>query len=337
MSIAQLKNVKKSYRSGFALRRTEVLHGIDFEIEEGEVFAYLGHNGAGKSTTVKALLGLIRADEGEIRVLGCRAGDRRALRRMGYLPENPYFYDHLTGREFVQLAAQLCGLDRGSTRRRVGEVLELCGMQLAADNRLRSYSKGMLQRIGLAQALVHEPELLVLDEPMGGLDPVGRAQIRQIIANLSAENRTIFLCSHILADVELLADRAAILSQGHLKRIVDLHELRVEGRRMEVHCRGLREEDVQRLRSEGHDVEIGGEAHSVFVDDESRVADVIGRIHAADARLLSVQPVRRTLEEIFLSEVGAAATSSDSVVVSMVEAVSRTGSHEHPTEEVSTR
>lgn len=304
LSIVRFASVDKSYRSGFALRKKAVLYDISFQLEPGEVFAYLGHNGAGKSTSVKAMLGLIGIDAGHIEIFGTRPGSRDALRRVGYLPENPYFYDHLTGEEFLQLVAQLCDLDRATRRRRIDEVLERVGMETNAGQRLRGYSKGMLQRIGLAQAILHDPELLILDEPMGGLDPLGRAQMRRIIEELAAQGKTIFLCSHILADVEAVADRAAILSGGLLRRVVDLHELRIQGRRIQIECRGLVEPAIGHLRRLGHDVTLHGESHHIVVHDQSAVPEVVAQIDGAGARLLNVQPVRRSLEEIFLEEVG---------------------------------
>jgi ABC-2 type transport system ATP-binding protein len=326
LSIVRFTNVDKSYRSGFALRKKPVLHDISFELAPGEVFAYLGHNGAGKSTSVKAMLGLIGIDAGQIEVFGRRPGSRQALGRLGYLPENPYFYDHLTGEEFLQLVAQLCDLERGSRRARIAATLERVGMAANAKERLRSYSKGMLQRIGLAQAILNDPELLILDEPMGGLDPVGRAQMRSLIEELAAQGKTIFLCSHILADVEAVADRAAILSGGALRRIVDLKELRVEGRRLAIECRGLNEPASERLTRFGHEVNELGDSHRIVVDEQSAVAKVVAEIDAVGGRLLSVHPVRRSLEEIFLKEVGHVQPGQDpadveSTVSSLLDAV----------------
>jgi len=304
VSIFRLHDVHKSYRSDFLRRRKPVLQGVQLELAEGETLAYLGHNGAGKTTTIKALLGLIRVDSGRVEVFGHRAGDPAALARLGYLPENPWFYDHLTGREFLHLVADLHRLPRSKSRRRVDEVLELVGMTENADRRLRTFSKGMLQRMGLGQALVNDPELLILDEPMGGLDPVGRHQIRTLLTGLKEQGKTIFMSSHILSDVESLADRVAILDGGRLKRVVDMRDLEGVGVAKAVRCRELGPSAVDRLRREGYAVQIRGDLASIAVDDEGKLPDVLQLIHSEGGRLLRVEPLRSSLEEIFLAEIG---------------------------------
>ncbi len=306
MSVLRFRAVSKCFHSDFLRRRREVLRSIDFDVERGETFAYLGHNGAGKTTSIKALLGLIRVDGGSIEVFDSAPGDKGALARTGYLPENPYFYEHLSGREFLRLVADLHGLDRRLGRSRVSEVLELVSMSAKADQRMRGYSKGMRQRIGLAQALMNDPEFLVLDEPMGGLDPMGRHHIRTIIAELKSRGKTIFLSSHILADVEAVADRAAILTEGTLRRIVDLRDRSLDGRGMEIHCRGMEVAATQSLREHGFSVDVDNETARVLVADRDHLADAIREVQQAGAYVLSVHPVRVDLESIFLSEVAAA-------------------------------
>lgn len=301
--VLRFQDVGKSFRTDFTRRRREILHSLTFEVQRGETFAYLGHNGAGKTTSIKALLGLIRIDQGEIEVLGCAPGAKTALGRMGYVPENPYFYDHLSGREFLQLVADLHRLPRRIADTRIGEILELVDMVDRADRRMRDFSKGMLQRIALGQALVNDPELLVLDEPMGGLDPMGRHHIRTILSELKARGKSIFMSSHILADVEAVADRAAILSDGHLRRIVDLHDRTLDGRAMVIECRGLDGRSTPALESEGFTVESSSEVARVIVPDRARVAEAIESVQRAGAFLLRVAPARAGLEEIFLREV----------------------------------
>lgn len=306
MSVCRFQQVSKCFRTGMLLRRIPVLDDISFSVEPGETFAYLGHNGAGKTTTIKALLGLIRV-EGTVEIHGQAPGSVAARARTGYLPENPYFYDHLTGREFLELAAQLHGLPRADSARRVDEVLDLVGMRDRQERRLRTCSKGMLQRIGLAQALIGDPDLVILDEPMGGLDPVGRAQVRGILEELRRRGKTLFMSSHILADVESLADRAAILVEGRLRRVVDLNDLRQEDRMMVVHARGLREDVCQSIAAQQLKVEEAGQAQRIPVADPAMVSWVVDQVVSSGAQLLQVAARRRSLEDIFLQEVGAPA------------------------------
>lgn len=310
MTVLRFQNVRKCFVSDFLRKQRVALHDISFEIGEGETFAYLGHNGAGKTTSIKALLGLIRVDGGEISLFGRPAGDRRALARIGYVPEKPYFYDHLTGREFLQLVADLHEVPRVTARARIGEVLELVSMAARADQRMRGYSKGMLQRIGLAQALINDPDFLVLDEPMGGLDPMGRHHIRTIVAELKARGKTILMSSHILADVEAVADRAAILSEGRLRRIVDLRDRDADQRALEVQCRALGAEGERCLREEGFDLERSTDVVRVRVEDRDRLPRAISLVQESGGHLLGVAPVRMDLERIFLHEVRAAKTGS---------------------------
>ena len=303
MTVLELRSVSKSYRSDFLFRRMPALRDVTFDVAAGETFAYLGHNGAGKTTTIKSLLGLIRVDEGSIRVFDERPGSTAAKSRLGYLPENPYFYDHLTGREFLHLAARLCDMNRADANQRTTQLLQLVKMDHKADVRLRNYSKGMLQRLGLAQALVGDPELIVLDEPMGGLDPVGRYEVRRILEELKSRGKTLFMSSHILADMETLADRAAILSGGELRRIVDLHRLARKERVMDLEFTGLTPELAEDLSQRGYQVEKRAKAHHILVDEHFAMAGLIDELVRAGARLLRAAPHRMSLEQIFLQEV----------------------------------
>jgi len=304
VSIFELQDVHKSYRSEFLRKRKPVLRGIDLRLRRGETLAYLGHNGAGKTTTIKALLGLIRVDAGRIEVFGRSAGDPKGLARLGYLPENPWFYDHLSGREFLYLVADLHSMSRPVSRRRVEEVLEMVGMRENAGRRLRTYSKGMLQRMGLAQALVNDPELLILDEPMGGLDPVGRHQIRSLLKDLKERGKTIFMSSHILSDVESLADRVAIIDGGRLKRIVEMRQLEGAGAAKAVRCRQLAPSARERLEREGYPVQTRGDLASISVEHEQDLPEVLQTVFSGGGKLLRVEPLRSSLEEIFLEEIG---------------------------------
>ena len=316
MSLLSFQDVDKSFTSDFTRKKHQVLHHVSFEVHEGETLAYLGHNGAGKTTSIKALLGLIRIDAGEILLFGHPPGHKEALARIGYVPEKPYFYDHLTAREFLQLVADLHGVDKRTAKSRIGEVLDLVSMQDDADQRMRTYSKGMLQRIGLAQALVNDPDLLVLDEPMGGLDPMGRHHIRTIVAELKARGKTILMSSHILGDVEAIADRAVILSEGRLRRVVDLDDRDADRRGLEIQCRALPEGAEASIQGEGITCERNHDVVNVRVTDRDAVAGIIQEIQRVGGYLLQVRPVRMDLERIFLEEVtngspGTGARSSD--------------------------
>lgn len=313
VSVCQFETVEKSYRSGWTYQRQTVLREVSFEVAPGETLALLGHNGAGKTTSIKALLGLIGIEGGRIRVFGQAPGSREALSRLGYLPENPYFYDHLSGREFLGLVADLHGLDSEVRRRRVEECLKLVGMRGDADRRLRGYSKGMLQRMGLAQALMNDPELLILDEPMGGLDPVGRHQIRAILGELKSRGKTIVVSSHILSDVESIADRAVILRGGEVVREVDLTEASTRNRGWQVQFRGLPDGGRGELEAQGYAIAHEGDGLAVEVDDADHLADAIRAVHATGAHLLRVQPKRVGLESIFVETVHSDAERSSEV------------------------
>lgn len=220
--------LSKSYRTGFWLtQKVPSLKSCTLQVYQGETFGLLGPNGAGKTTLFKTLLGIIRATSGRALVLGKPMGDRTAKQRIGYLPENPYFYDFLTGWEILNFTGGLFGLPQSVLKQRIPELLDLVGLAQSAAKRkqLRQYSKGMLQRVGLAQALINDPDLVFLDEPMSGLDPLGRFQIREIIQSLKQQGKTIFFNSHILADVEMICDRVAILGQGEILCLGSLQEL----------------------------------------------------------------------------------------------------------------
>jgi ABC-2 type transport system ATP-binding protein len=302
--VCEFQSVQKSYRSGWTFQRKPVLRDVSFDVRRGETVALLGHNGAGKTTSIKAALGLIRVNGGQVELLGLPPGSRDALKRVGYLPENPYFYDHLNGRELLGLVGQLHDLDRSSLPRRIEEVLELVDMRERADARMRSYSKGMLQRMGLAQALLNDPDLLILDEPMGGLDPVGRHQIRCILGELKRRQKTILVSSHILSDVESIADRAVILKEGRVAREVDLARADGGERTWQIFFRDLSDTGRVELESAGYRIAADADGISVEIPDSSGLPDALRAIDAADAHLIRVQPKRaEDLEGIFVSTV----------------------------------
>lgn len=217
--ILQTSNLSKTYRTGFWMnQKIESLKKCSLTVYKGETFGLLGQNGAGKTTLLKTLLGIVKATDGSGKLLGKPLGDRAVKEKVGYLPENPYFYDYLTGWEFLEFAAGLFQIPKSVTKQRIPDLLDLVGLARSAaiKKQLRQYSKGMLQRVGMAQALINDPEVVFLDEPMSGLDPMGRYQIREIILSLKKQGKTIFFNSHVLSDVEKICDRIAILARGEL-------------------------------------------------------------------------------------------------------------------------
>ncbi|HTY07685.1 MAG TPA: ABC transporter ATP-binding protein, partial [Candidatus Edwardsbacteria bacterium] len=239
----EITRLTKAYRRHFYSPSLPVLRGLDLLVQQGEVVGFLGPNGAGKSTTIKAIVGLIRPSAGTVRVFGRDPWTPDAKRRIGFLPESPYFYDYLTGREFLGLCAGLAGVPAAAARSRIGELLERVGISDHADVQLRRYSKGMLQRVGLAQALVNEPALVVLDEPLTGLDPLGRADFKEIIIDLKRRGAAVFFSSHVLPDAEAICDRVAIISRGRLLRTGAMRDLlQARTRSLELVCGNVPEQ-----------------------------------------------------------------------------------------------
>jgi ABC-2 type transport system ATP-binding protein len=303
--IVSVEDVTKDVRPGFGLRRKRVLHGISFCVREGEIFGFVGPNGAGKTTTLKLLMGLIRPTSGRARVLGHDVGETAFRRHVGFLPENPYFYDFLTGRETLEFYAKLCGVPRARRGPRIDELLERVGLSHAADARLRTYSKGMQQRVGIAQALVHDPDVVFLDEPMSGLDPIGRKDIRDLVLRLRDQGKTVFMNTHILHDVELVCDRVAIIVAGRIRyegAIQDFVE--VGERQTDVLVEGLPAEAAARVEEElGATLRGLGELIEVRVH-EKRVDAALHALLGVGARVVSVTPHRASLERVFMSAVG---------------------------------
>ena len=297
----EIRGLTKSYRIGHIRQKSRlVLRGLDLSVPRGEVFGYLGPNGSGKTTTLKVLTGLLRADQGEISVLGLPLEDRAWRHRVGYLPENPYLYDYLTGREYLEYVGRLFGLDRAERRRRAAELLDRVGLSRSADVSLRRVSKGMLQRVGLAQALVNDPELVILDEPMSGLDPIGRHLVRQLIHELKDAGKTVFFSTHILSDAETLCDRVALLRDGQVVQTGLLSEiLTVDVSHLEVLLSGLSAAQVGALGDlRARNL---GERWRLEIPEASLEA-IVGQVSRSGGRVLSVLPIRQSLEEFFVRE-----------------------------------
>jgi len=227
-SIVEIENLTKDYEIGFwRKRKVRALDGLSLTVNRGEIFGFLGANGAGKTTTLKLLMRLIFPTSGTARILDCDIADVSMHSRIGYLPENPYFYDYLTALEFLSFCGDICGIPKPERDRRAKQLLTRVGLKETRwKTQLRKFSKGMLQRVGLAQALINDPEIVFLDEPMSGLDPIGRREVRDLIASLRQDGKTVFMCSHILSDIEVLCDRVAILKGGRLSQIGALDDLR---------------------------------------------------------------------------------------------------------------
>lgn len=299
----EIENVSKSFVTGVLSRKVRALQALSLRVTRGEVYAFIGANGAGKTTTIKLILGLIFADSGRIFVNGIDCRDKRVRRHVGYLPDQPYFYDDLTACEYLQFAGKLFRLSGREIRDRVGELLCLVGLQGREKMRLRHYSRGMLQRLGLAQALIHDPEFLILDEPLTGLDPIGRKEFRDIILRLKQQGKTIFFSSHILADAEMVSDRVGILSHGRLAKEMALHDIQsAESAGTEIVFRKPAAEDWQ---SPEHpwQIEIFDHNGLIHLPDSNAVFQAIHWIEENGGTIISVTPKRKTLEDIFIEEV----------------------------------
>jgi ABC-2 type transport system ATP-binding protein len=306
MHVVETVDLTKDYEVGSLLtRKRRALDHLDLTVAEGEIFGLIGPNGAGKTTTLKLLMGLVFPTEGEARILGRPIHDREMKSQIGYLPEHPYFYDYLTGRELLHYFGQLFGLDRRERERRSDELLGRVGMTEAADVPLRKYSKGMTQRLGIAQALVNRPRLVFFDEPMSGLDPVGRREMTLLIRELRDSGVTVFFCSHILPDVEHLCDRVAILNRGRLVQCGRLSDiLDVSVRSVEVIAENLGAEVERRIASTAVGFRRAGERCHIAFPGPKEFDSALPLLLEAGARLVSVNPVKETLEDRFVREIG---------------------------------
>ncbi|HEV8134080.1 MAG TPA: ABC transporter ATP-binding protein [Pyrinomonadaceae bacterium] len=306
MSVVEIENLSKDYELGFLRKRkVRALDNLSLTVEQGEIFGFLGANGAGKTTTLKLLMRLTFPTEGTARILGLDINNVSMHQRIGYLPENPYFYDYLTAREFLEYCAELFGFSSVTRRERATDLLRSVHLEEKAWNtQLRKFSKGMLQRVGLAQALINDPEVVFLDEPMSGLDPIGRREVRDLIASLRQTGKTVFMCSHILSDIEVLCDRVAILKKGKLAHIGRLNELRgQEGKaNLEIIVTCTDVESLSKQLSVENDFVITETADGVRIEvpEETDVDPVIAALRRANGKLVSVQAVKQSLEELFV-------------------------------------
>ena len=298
--VVQTSELRKIYRTGFWFnQKIESLKNCTLTVYQGETFGLLGPNGAGKTTLLKTLLGIVRPTSGRAWLLGSPIGNIPVKQRVGYLPENAYFYDYLTGWEFLQFAAELFEIPPDIRQQRIPLLLDLVGLSKldARKKQMRQYSKGMLQRIGMAQALINDPELVFLDEPMSGLDPMGRYQMREIILSLKAQGKTIFFNSHILSDVEKICDRVAILAQGELICTGSLNELLGTTEIYHVKGQGGNLDIVKRWVKE-----LAFEADSWYGQLQGDPQEFLATVRLMDAKLITMNLERYTLEEFFMQQ-----------------------------------
>lgn len=296
-----IENLHKSFSLGFMLKKKKILKGISLSVNEGEIFGYLGPNGAGKTTTIKCILGLIFPDQGKIELFGHSHLSLQAKAQTGFLPENPYFYDHLTASEFLYFYSQLFSIKKNEREEKIKGLLRIVGLEQSADLKLRKFSRGMLQRIGLAQSLLNDPSLVLLDEPLGGLDPIGRKEIRDIIVELKQEGKTVFLSSHILQDIEMICDRVAIIvngevvNQGTLKDLISEKILFTE-----IELSGVEEKELKNL---GESLTEKGGRILLKVFEEDNVEKILELVKSQKGKVHSLIPRTETLEDLFVGMV----------------------------------
>ena len=278
--------------------------GLTLRVAQGEVFGFLGPNGAGKTTSMKMLLGLVSPTSGTASLLGAPIGDRPTLARIGFLPEHFRFQEWLTASEFLQLHGELLGMEKQALKARCDELLERVGLTTFRNKLLRTFSKGMLQRIGLAQALLNHPALVFLDEPTSGLDPVGRLLVRDVIRELRREGTCVFLNSHLLSEIEVTCDRVAFIRHGEVVRILDLASLNGNQSALTIRAAGLTPEMITGMARWGKDIQSDGEQVTLTVQDEEQVPEINKYLVAQGARVYAITPERISLEDIFIETVG---------------------------------
>ena len=298
-AVIEISGLVKSFKGHLGLGRKVAVSALDLSVGRGEIFGLLGPNGAGKTTTLKMMIGLLKPDAGSIRLFGRLPSDVLARARIGFLPENPYFYDYLTAEEFLDFYGRLHGFGRTERSRRVEATLARVGLANQRSQALRKFSKGMVQRLGLAQAILHDPDLVILDEPMSGLDPIGRREVRDLILSLRDAGKTVFFSSHILQDAELICDRVGILVEGRLRHLGVLDQMvRSTPRWFEITIKGAVPPPWDRDIASA-----SGEKNMVKVKDVSELGRLLAAVSGSTAELVSVWPRRETLEDVFLKEV----------------------------------
>lgn len=302
-SVIEVRGLEKTFQVGFWRKKVHAVRGIDFEVRRGEIFGLLGPNGAGKTTSIKSILRLIFPTAGTIRLFGSTSPSSDARRLLGYLPESPYVYQYLRAHEFLDLCGRLCGLSADERAKRSDELISRVGLAHAVDRPIGRFSKGMLQRIGLAQALLHDPELLILDEPMSGLDPIGRKEVRDLILEERRRGKTILFTSHILSDVERLCDRVALVHRGKITAYGALTDLlKSDVQRVEIELAECSDALRAELEALGASMSVLGKHVIAVVTGETSSRGVLETALARGARIVSVQEQRETLEDLFVRD-----------------------------------
>jgi ABC-2 type transport system ATP-binding protein len=298
----RIDNLIKDYTSGFLRQKVRVLQDVSFSVNRGEIFGFVGPNGAGKTTTFKVILGFVSLTDGRVELMGKPLGDVKVKRQIGYLPENPYFYDYLTGEELLHYMGELHGVNGDRLSRRVDYLLEKVKMTHAKRIQLRKYSKGMLQRVGIAQALINDPEFLILDEPMSGLDPIGQREIRELILEQKELGKTILMSSHILSDVEALCEKVAIIIDGRVVKSGELGKLFEDIHSIYEMLLRIDDETVLDYLSDLN-VTIEKRAGLIVLKfDEEIKAKVLDVVSRSGGDIISLHPLRKSLEGLFIEE-----------------------------------
>jgi ABC-2 type transport system ATP-binding protein len=310
-SIVEIENLTKDYEVGFwRKKKVRALEDLSLTVMPGQIFGFLGGNGAGKTTTIKILMGLLFPTAGTARILGSDISDVSMHKRIGYCPENPYFYDYLTASELMKYFGELFGLNSSERTNTAAELLGKVGLDEKDWNKqLRKFSKGMLQRVGLAQALINEPEIVFFDEPMSGLDPIGRREIRELIIDLRKKGTTVFMSTHILSDVEALCDEVAILRSGKLAAKGNLDELLSTQGEQQIYEVNLKNITLSQLDGTYIKFE-NANGVTVHVSDEAEIEKLLSEARSAGGKIVSVQTVRQSLEELFVESSGKDSTVS---------------------------
>ncbi len=302
-TVLQTKNLTKHYKSNMLRQTIRALNGVSFDVMRGEVFGYVGHNGAGKTTTIKILTGLISATSGEAKILGKPLDNIEARHMVGYLPEQSYFYDYLTAREIMKFYGRLNDMDNKAIVRKSEELFEMLDLTHALDRPLREFSKGMLQRVGVAQAILHDPHLVILDEPMSGLDPLGRIQIKNIIRMLKKQGKTVFFASHILSDVEQLCDRVAIITQGKMVQTGSIEELTSQiSSGFEFVVKNWDKTFKESIDNIAEEVEERKDTLVFIAPDEQARSKALSLVTSGKAELESMVSRRVSLEDVYMKE-----------------------------------
>jgi ABC-2 type transport system ATP-binding protein len=308
MPAIEILGLEKTYSVGFWRKRPKrALHPLQLTVEDGEIFGFLGPNGAGKTTTLKLLMGLVFPTAGSARILGREWTDPSVKAQIGFLPEQPYFYDHLTAHELLEYYGQLSGVPAKQRKQRVEQVLDQVGLRDVRGVQLRKFSKGMLQRVGIGQAILHDPKLVFFDEPMSGLDPMGRREVRDLMEQLKHEGKTVFFSTHILSDAEALCDRVAIIHRGELRGVGAIEDLTssVQGK-VEVIWQGS--QVPASIKALGTEIRVTSDRVRAIISENQQDA-VIDALRRERLRLVAITPVRTSLEAYFVEKLRHAETS----------------------------